>query len=898
MKFKIAILLISIILLKTEVYADGCNNGSFWIIQNCDFPLRICVSPLGVSDELEHTDYTWDFGDGTTLSYSNITSLLDTVCHNYAVAGTYTVTLTLVVHQLFNTKTCVPTHQVTVSDLSYKVVESFDCNTNTGSLTLSYTGGNAIWDWDPDTLNAAVYPNWPNGTVINNPDVNTTIPTSLGEQHAILIKSGNCFYLDKFTITGFDLTAVYTDISCYNANDGTATATVNGGTAPYTYTWSNGTVETIPGTSSTVSNLAAGTYTVQVTDSTGCTATQMVTIVNPPIVIIDAGPDITICSATIGNIGATTTAGYTYSWAPITGLSDTTVSNPSVTLTNGGVVPVITSYTVTTTVGSCIVTDEVNVTVDPLPSVNAGPDQTICSGTVSLAGSVAGAAVGCTWSGGSGIFSPNNTTLTSNYLPSASEITAGTITLTLTTDDPPGSCASANDQVVITINPLVLVDAGIDQVICIGNSATLSCVATGPASSGTWTGGAGTYSPDNTASNAVYTATSAEAIAGTVTLTYTTDDPPGACTAVNDQMLITINQLPTANAGSTQSLCPGIGITLSGSIGGTATGGTWSGGTGTYSPNNTTLNAIYSPSVAEYAADSVKLTLTTNDPAGPCSFSTSEVVFHFYKNPVVDFSVNDPEGCPIHCVDFTDLTVVDGGSTIASWNWNFGDGSIGLSSQSPSHCYSQTGFYDVTLTATSSNNCVTTLIIPQMIHVFQQPDAEFNPTPNPATVVDPLIVFNNQSSSDVSYWNWNFGDGDSLVPGNSDPEHTYPNASSSSYLATLIVHNPDGCYDTIAHEIFIGPEYTFFIPNSFTPNADGVNDHFFGSGTGIIEYDLLIFDRWGNMIFHGEELNEKWDGKANKGKEVAQIDVYVWKVELTDVFNEKHNFIGTVTLVK
>lgn len=907
MKFKIAILLISILLLKKEVNADGCNSGPFNIHQNCNFsgnPLRVCFAPGSTSDEPGNTDYTWNFGDGTSLSYSNISSPNDTICHTFPAAGTYTVTLTVLVHQGFfsGDKTCVSSSQVTVDNVpfAYSVAESFDCNANTGSLTLSYTpiGANVKWDWDPDTTNTAVYPIWPFSKVINTSDVNATLTTSSGEEHSLLIQYGNCFYMETYTIAGFGLTAVSTDISCYNANNGTATASVSGGTAPFTYTWSNGFVETVPATSSTVNNLAGGTYTIQATDATGCTATQTVTIGNPPQIISDAGPDITICTATTGNIGATTTAGYSYSWASTTGLNDATVSDPTITLTNGGAAPVLTTYTVTTTVGNCFTTDEVNVTVNALPSADAGVDQTICAGTFSLAGSIAGAAVSGIWSGGAGTFSPNNTTLTANYLATDSEIAAGTVTLTLTTDDPPGPCSSANDQVVITINPLAVVDAGIDQVICIGNTATLVGLASGAATSGIWSGGAGSYGPDNTVSNAIYTPTTSEATAGIVTLTYTTDDPTGPCTAVNDQMIITIDQLPTANAGSTQTLCPGIGITLNGAIGGTATSGTWSGGTGNYSPNNATLNAVYSPSAAEYSADSVKLTLTTNDPSGPCSFSTSEVVFHFYKNPVVDLTVNVPEGCPIHCVDFTDLTVVGGGATIASWNWIFGDNSPGSSSQSPSHCYSQTGLYDVTLTATSSNNCVTTLTIPQMIHVFQLPDAEFNPTPNPATVIDPVILFNNQSSSDVSYWNWNFGDGDSLVPGNPSPEHTYPNAASSSYLATLIVHNPNGCYDTIAHEIFIGPEFTFFIPNSFTPNADGINDHFFGSGIGIIDYDLWIFDRWGNMIFHGEELNEKWNGKANKGDEMAQIDVYVWKVELTDVFNKKHYFIGTVTLVE
>jgi gliding motility-associated-like protein len=217
---------------------------------------------------------------------------------------------------------------------------------------------------------------------------------------------------------------------------------------------------------------------------------------------------------------------------------------------------------------------------------------------------------------------------------------------------------------------------------------------------------------------------------------------------------------------------------------------------------------------------------------------------------------------------------------------------------SPSHCYPHSGYYDVHLIATSNHGCISSLTKIHAVQVYNMPVAAFEPSPTSATVIDPTITFINQSSSDVSYWHWNFGDSIILAPITSSPIHIYPSLVSSNYLITLIVHNTDGCYDTIAHEIFIGPEFTFFIPNFFSPNGDGVNDYFFGSGIGIIKYEMFIFDRWGNLIFHGNELNDKWDGKANYGVNQAQQDVYVWKVTLTDVFNKIHHYIGTVTLVK
>jgi gliding motility-associated-like protein len=338
---------------------------------------------------------------------------------------------------------------------------------------------------------------------------------------------------------------------------------------------------------------------------------------------------------------------------------------------------------------------------------------------------------------------------------------------------------------------------------------------------------------------------------------------------------------------------------MAGAVGGSATGGTWSGGTGTYSPNNSTLNAVYTPSAAEYAADSVILTLTTNDPAGPCTYASSSVTLHFYPKPVINFSVDDPNGCPTHCVVFTDHSTIASGS-IVNLAWDFGDGNTDNSNNpSPAHCYPTTGFYDVMLTATSDHNCKSDSTQVHMVEVYAKPTAEFTPSPNPASVLEPTVTLNNGSSSDVNYWSYQFGDGDSISPFTPSPVHVYPNAEPSTYTATLIVHNANDCWDTVQHDVVIGPEFTFYIPNAFTPNGDGVNDYFFGQGIGIEKYDIYIFDRWGNMIYHGDNIYaSKWDGKANHGAEEAQQDVYVWKVKLTDVFNKIHTYIGTVTIVR
>jgi hypothetical protein len=295
---------------------------------------------------------------------------------------------------------------------------------------------------------------------------------------------------------------------------------------------------------------------------------------------------------------------------------------------------------------SCDSSRTLTVTVFNSPTVNAGLDQIICSsGTATLAGTIGGAAASATWSGGSGTFTPDANTLTAVYTPSAAEILAGTVTLTLTTNDPAGPCVAVTDQMTITINADAVVNAGPDQIICSSGTATLAGTINGGATSATWSGGTGTFTPDATTLTAVYTPSAAEILAGTVTLTLTTNDPAGPCGLATDQVTITINPAAIVDAGPNQAICASASATLAGSVSGGATSGTWSGGSGTFTPNANALNATYTPSAAEILAGTVTLTLTTNDPAGPCDPVTDQLVITINALPTADISYTGSPFC-------------------------------------------------------------------------------------------------------------------------------------------------------------------------------------------------------------------------------------------------------------
>ena len=239
--------------------------------------------------------------------------------------------------------------------------------------------------------------------------------------------------------------------------------------------------------------------------------------------------------------------------------------------------------------GNCIAVSSSRViTFTPAPTLNAGPNGTVCANNaaINLNGNVTGATGGI-WSGGTGSFSPNNSTLNATYTPSAAERAAGTLTLTLTTVGN-GNCSPVSANVTYTITPAPTVNAGADQTRCGNNASTALNGSYTVATGAIWSGGAGSFSPGATSVNAVYTPTAAEIANGSVTLTLTTTGV-GTCVPVSDDMTISFTPAPTANAGSPLTLCANnASVALNGGVT-LATGGGLGGGAGAPCPKNTPL---------------------------------------------------------------------------------------------------------------------------------------------------------------------------------------------------------------------------------------------------------------------------------------------------------------------
>jgi gliding motility-associated-like protein len=266
--------------------------------------------------------------------------------------------------------------------------------------------------------------------------------------------------------------------------------------------------------------------------------------------------------------------------------------------------------------------------------------------------------------------------------------------------------------------------------------------------------------------------------------------------------------------------------------------------------------------------------------------------------PDVKFSVNDTIGCEPLCLSFQDVSLIATGVN-AHWSWNFGDGSTLSTLQNPLHCYmsglvNAPNIYDVTLTVTSDSGCTSSKTISNYITVYPKPHANFAPSLETSTIVNPFISFNNLSTGGDT-WYWDFGDAASDTAQN-PIFHEY--RDTGIYVVTLIASNVYSCYDTAYKTIAIDPDFSFYIPNTFTPNGDGKNDVFEAKGVYVKDFEMSIFDRWGNLVFYSSDMTTSWDGKANLGKQTAQQDVYVYVVNLRDYKNQKHHYQGTVTVIR
>ncbi|MFH2095747.1 MAG: PKD domain-containing protein, partial [Bacteroidota bacterium] len=280
-----------------------------------------------------------------------------------------------------------------------------------------------------------------------------------------------------------------------------------------------------------------------------------------------------------------------------------------------------------------------------------------------------------------------------------------------------------------------------------------------------------------------------------------------------------------------------------------------------------------------------------------CSDTINQTVELTPPPPIAMFT-GGGMGCAPLTVDFTNYS-----QFAESYTWDFGDGT-GSSQVSPEHIYYEVGVFTVTLTVTGYNGDEDTYIGTSVVEVFQNPVAYFTVTPSVVYLPDQPIKCTNLSENANSYI-WNFGDGGSSTEKNP----TYYYTEEGEYDITLEAKSEDNCLDiyTIYRAVIAEAVGSIEFPNAFTPNPSGPNggayqpgafnnDVFHPLHAGVIDYQLSIYNRWGELIFESTDPNIGWDGYYRG--ELCKQEVYVWKVKGTFANNQDFMYAGDVTLLQ
>ena len=263
--------------------------------------------------------------------------------------------------------------------------------------------------------------------------------------------------------------------------------------------------------------------------------------------------------------------------------------------------------------------------------------------------------------------------------------------------------------------------------------------------------------------------------------------------------------------------------------------------------------------------------------------------------PVPNIISSNKTACAPHCVTFT-----VGSTTVlqtTSWSYNGGNVNNGPNTQ---YCFDASGIYTVTADVVDVNNCKNSTTY--TVEVYPNPVADFNFSPlKPIINVDPEVVFTDAShSANVISWNWYFMNTAQYTSVLQNPSFAY--TEPGSYAIALVVKSDHGCIDTLVRQLIVGEDFGIYVPNAFTPNDDGLNDLFQPKGFGVTEYELNIFDRWGEKVFHTKNFTEGWNGIKQKKKDVnyaiCEDGVYSWIITCTSVFGKAHELTGHVTLIK
>ena len=272
-------------------------------------------------------------------------------------------------------------------------------------------------------------------------------------------------------------------------------------------------------------------------------------------------------------------------------------------------------------------------------------------------------------------------------------------------------------------------------------------------------------------------------------------------------------------------------------------------------------------------------------------FDTLPVVVTVYEPSVPSFTVTPSIGCSPLTVTFTNTMT----GAVAESAWAFGDGNAGTGT-TVTNVYTAVGCYDVTLDVVSAQGCAGSLTLPNAVCLAPDPVANFTFNPQAPTTLNSYISFMDQSSNAASYY-WDFnGEGTSVLE---NPGFNFGDTDVGNKNICLTVTSEYGCTDQLCRPIHFAEEFLMYVPNVFTPDEDEFNPSFmpvFPEGLAISNYTLIIFNRWGEVLFESHNTEIGWDGTYNNN--ICKEGAYTWSIVVGADGQKTKEYTGTVSLLR
>lgn len=359
----------------------------------------------------------------------------------------------------------------------------------------------------------------------------------------------------------------------------------------------------------------------------------------------------------------------------------------------------------------------------------------------------------------------------------------------------------------------------------------------------------------------------------------------GSDPCVNDTSIFEFEllELPDVMAGPDQSICDGDETTVNA---GGSPGVIYS-----WEPAPVVDGVPFTPSVG------TETYYVTGVNANGCqNYDSLEIVVN--PLPTISFTASDLEGCTLFETDFT----ITSDSEIATTDWFFGDGNIAPGTTIPtvSHTYEFGGLYDVRATVTDVFGCVNSIEYDEYITVETHPVAAFTMSPQSVFTNDTKVDFTNESLYASDYV-WDFGDGSPMTDA-VNPSHNFPQDEGDVfYPVELEASNYLGCKDSAILYLQVKSVILFYIPNTFTPDGDQFNETFqpvFESGYDPYDFHMVIYNRWGEIVFETYDASIGWDGTyGNRG--LVDDGVYTWQIDFKEAYTDaRHTHTGHITVLK